>query len=166
MFERDSSITPKSAAASTDLLRRRVLLPYALRLILRDSSICIRTDSALMSEVLNNLNLQCDHSGVVANAEWEIAVETKREAEADLSLGTEFEPVEIYHIGPSCALRMCGGSWFAHTPPSLCSVGFAMVAGNEREQIDQLTLYFRAIMSLLEKDGARSNSAMTLEVCS
>jgi hypothetical protein len=165
VLEKDSSIAAKTAAASTDLLHRRVLLPYALRLILRDSTLCIRTDSALMSEVLGNLNLPCDPSDGVANAEWEIAVETQREAVTAMSLGTEIEPVEIFRFGPSCALRMGSGSWFAHTPPSLNGVGFAMVGGTERDQIDQLSAYLRAILSLIDEGGARSIPDLTLEVC-
>ena len=155
MLERDSSVAQKAAAASTDLLHRRIPLPYSFQFVLRDSAICVRTDSTLMGEALYSLNIPADLTGGVANAEWEIAVETQRESEAAMCHETETEPIEVCR----------SGSWFAHTPPSLNGVGFAMVVGTERDQIDQLSVYLRAIVSLLDDGGARSIPAVTLEVC-
>jgi hypothetical protein len=165
VLERDSSVAQKAAAASTDLLHRRIPLPYSFQLVLRDSAICVRTDSTLMGEALYSLNIPADLTGGVANVEWEIAVETQRESEAAMCHGTETDPIEVCRFGLSIALRMGSGSWFAHTPPSQNGVGFAMVVGTERDQIDQLSVYLRAIVSLVYEGGARSVPAMTLEVC-
>jgi hypothetical protein len=165
VLERDSTIAQKAAAASTDLLHRRILLPYSFQFVLSESSICIRTDSTLIREALYSLNIPADLTGGVANAEWEIAVETQGESEAAMYHGAEIEPIEVYRFGPSFALRMGSGSWFARTPPSLNGVGFAMVVGTEHDQIDQLSVYLRAIVSFLEDGGARSIPAVTLEVC-
>ncbi|MGA3080377.1 MAG: hypothetical protein ABSD44_03225 [Terracidiphilus sp.] len=165
MLERDSSTAQKAVAASTDLLHRRILLPYSFQFVLSESSVCIRTDSTLIREALDSLNIQADLVGVVANVEWEIAVETQRESEAAMCHRAEIEPIEVYRFGPSWALRMNSGSWFAYTPPSRNGVGFAMVVGSERDRIDRLSVYLRAIMSLLDDAGARSNPDSTLEVC-
>ena len=165
MLKRDSSVAQKAAAASTDLLHRRIGLPYIFQFVLRDSAICVRTDSTLIGEALYRLNLPADLTGEASNGEWEIAVEIHGELEAALFRGAATEPIEVDLFGPSCALRMGSGSWFARTPPSLNGVGFAMVDGSTRDQIDQLSVYLRAIVSLLDDGGARFIPAMTLEVC-
>jgi len=68
-----------------------------------------------------------------------------------------------HRFGPSFALRLGSGSWFAHTPPSLSGAGFAMVNGTERDRIHQLSVYLRAIAQFLHDAGARSIAALTLE---
>lgn len=164
MSERGSHIAAMDAAASTDLLHRRAVLPYCLRFVLRGSSVCVKTDSPLMSEALRGLNLLSDLSGRAADAEWEIAVEASGKGEAAVRHGAGTEPIEIYRFGPSRALRMSSGSWFAHTPPSLSGVGFAMVAGNECDQIHQLCVYLSAIRNLVEDFAATSISDLRPEV--
>ncbi|MFZ1084095.1 MAG: hypothetical protein WAN35_03920 [Terracidiphilus sp.] len=165
MLERDSAIAPKAATASTDLLHRRILLAYSFQIVLGEFSVRIETDSALMDKALYSLNLPADLTGREALGKWEIAVETYGESKASLSHGTATELIEVHRFGPSCAIRLSSGSWFAHTPPSLNGVGFAMVAGNERDQIDQLAVYLRAVVSFIDEDGARSDPDLALEVC-
>jgi hypothetical protein len=165
MLERDSSIAQKVAAAATDLLHRRIPLPYSFQFVLGEFAVCIETDSGLMGEALHSFNLSVDFTGGAANAEWEIAVETHDESEAAAFQEAATELIEVNRFGPSCALRMSSGSWFAHTPPSLNGVGFAMVVGNECDQIDQLAVYLRAILSLVDEGSARSIPGLTLEVC-
>jgi hypothetical protein len=164
VLERDSGVATKEPASSTDLLHRRVFLPFSSRFVLRESIVCVKSDFPLLSEALCRLNLPSDLSDRAVDADWEIAVETQREGENALRLGTDIEPIEVHRFGPSNALRMNCGSWFAHTPPSLNGVGFAMVAGDERDQIHQLCVYLGGIMDLLEHSQARSISELTPEV--
>lgn len=165
MLEKESSIAQKGAATSTDMLHRRVLLPYSFQLVLRTSSVCIRTDSTLILEALSSLNIPADFTGEAANGEWEIAVETYGEIDTALCNVAKIEPIEFCRFGFSCSLRMGNGSWFAHTSPSLNGVGFAMVAGNTSDQINQLAFYLRTVVSLVDKGCAQSISDLTLEDC-
>jgi hypothetical protein len=162
--ERNSNIQKKPAAAATDLLRRRVALPYSFRFVLRESLVRIRTNSALMSRVCQSLEARSFLASKEANVEWEITVETLEEIEAVDVAEPETSLFEVHRFGPSCAVRMANGSWFAHTPPSLNGVGFAMVNGTERDQIHQLSAYLRAIVNLVEQSGARSIAVLALEV--
>jgi hypothetical protein len=164
MFERDSAIAQKAATASTDLLHRRILLDYSFQFVLGESAVRIETDSALMGKALHILNLPADLTRRAALGKWEIAVETYEEPKQNLFHGTATKLIEFHGFGPSCAIRMSNGSWFARTPPSLSGVGFAMVGGNARAQINQLAVYLRAVVSFVDERGARSNPDLTLEV--
>jgi len=161
--ERDSNIAKKPATAATDLLHRRVVLPYSSKFSLKESLVRIRTDSPLMSKACQSLEAPPALAGGVANVEWEIAVETQGEIEAAVLAEPEISSCEVHRFGPSFALRLGSGSWFAHTPPSLSGAGFAMVNGTERDRIHQLSVYLRAIAQFLHDAGARSIAALTLE---
>ena len=164
MPEKHFNIAATAATASTDLLHRRILLPYSFRFVLGESAVCIKTNSALMGNALLGLEVTADPAGGEADAEWEIAVETQGEARMAHLTGPEVSLFEVHRFGPSCAVRMDSGSWFAHTPPSLNGVGFAMVAANERDQIHQLSIYFRIILHVLDQCNSRSTPVLALEV--
>jgi hypothetical protein len=172
VLERDSSFYLKDAAAATDLMRRRILLPHSFHFVLSKFAVCIATDSTAVGEALHRLGIPSGEGSRVTNAKWEIAVETQCEAGAPLFAELEIDPIEVHHFGASYAIRMGSGSWFAQTPPSLNGVGFAMVTGNERDQIDQLAVYLRAIISFFDDGGLRLKNGdersipdLTLEVC-
>lgn len=164
MAEDDFNIAVTAAAASTDLLHRRIAMPYSFQLRVGDSAVRVKTDFAPMSKALLSLKTTTDPAGEEANAQWEIAVETHGETEvADLP-EAETGLFEVHHFGPSCAIRMESGSWFAHTPSSLNGVGFALVNGTERDQVRQLSVYLRTIAHFLDNAGARSIPDAVLEV--
>jgi hypothetical protein len=162
--EKHSNIAATTIAASTDLLHRRIPLPYSFRFVLGEFAVCIETDSALMREALLSLEMTADPVSGEANAEWEIAVETQEEARTAYRTEPGTSPFEVYRFGPSSAVRTDSGSWFAHTPPSLDGVGFAMVTGNERDQVNQLAVYLQTILILLEQSGEKSIPSFALEV--
>jgi hypothetical protein len=154
----------KVVAATTDLLHRRIFLPYSLQFSLRESVVLLKTNSTLMSEVFRRLELPLEPVSEVVNATWEIAVETERESGASRGTEPEIGQTEIYRFGSSCAVRMSSGSWFAHTPPAFDGVGFAMVTGDECDQIHQLFSYLQAILNLIDAAFGQSLSSQTLEV--
>lgn len=164
MRERELITVPEPAAA-TDLLRRRIRLAHSFQFVLGESSVCIKTDSELIGKALDRLSLPIDLSGGAANGIWEIAVESYGESQTAQSTANELEPVEIHRFGPSVALRMGSGSWFAHTPPSLNGAGFAMLNGATQDRVDRLAGYLRAIFSLVGGDRSPSIPESRLEVC-
>jgi hypothetical protein len=141
--------------AATDMLHRRVPLTYRVGFILQGRTLLVTTNSLLLEEALNGFT---ETLGAIdeGHAEWEIAVEVQNGALDPASELRESE-FELHTFGPSRALRMDTGSWFAYTPPSLSGVGFAMVAGNECHQTSQLAAYLKAVMSLVANESAQIN---------
>ena len=164
MLEKHTVSADKAVAAATDLMQRRILLPYSFQILHREFAIGIKTNCVLLSEAFHRLELPLDQTCQSESAIWEIAAETRGEAGASLISRPDIDLIEIYRIGPSCAARMDSGSWFALTPPSLNGVGFAMVTGNERDQIHQLSSYLRTVLRFLDDACGRSLPSLTLEV--
>ena len=130
--------------AATDMLHRRVRLSLRFQLPLEEAVINVKTNSTLIGEVILQLNsdfLPIEDCGV---AEWEIAVEECNEVAHSPIDSVEGE-CETCCFGPSRSIRMNNGSWFAHTPPSLSGVGFALVTGGECQQVQHLATYIEMI---------------------
>jgi hypothetical protein len=160
-----SQITTNSAAqyAATDMLHRRVLLPYRFELLLGTSTVLIKTDAALMKMALSGYSRSSMLVGEVFAAVWEIAVEVQSNtaAQPHCEAANGFDD---YWVGPSRSLRMSSGSWFAYTPPSLDGVGFAMIAGDECSQIAQLAALLDNIKLFLGDSAALNRSKLECEV--
>jgi hypothetical protein len=152
-----------AAFAATDLLHRRIQLPYRFQLGLERSNVLVKTDSPLMWRVLRS---SAESSGLIAEsgvAVWEIAVEVQNEATSSLSVEMT-DSFDAYSFGPSRSLRMSSGSWFAYTPPSLNGVGFAIVSGDECCQVRQLLAFFERIKFSIGEGEPESNSLVEREV--
>jgi len=162
VFESSIPAQPGQFAA-TDMLHRRAPLPFRFQLALGESAVCIKTDSGLMGEALRGLGLSVGSNTDLGDAEWEIAVEEWDES-SPLPTETEEEDSETYCVGPSRSFRIADGSWFAHTPPSLSGVGYAMVAGGECNQVQQLGIYIKTILRFVADGNAESFPAVASEV--
>ena len=103
--------------SATDMLHRRVLLPYELQLSLGTSNVLIKTDSPLMKMALGGHADSSTLVGEAFGAVWEIVVEVRSDTATllDWEAANSFDD---YRIGPSRSLRMSSGSWFAYTPVS------------------------------------------------
>jgi hypothetical protein len=160
MPEKYSNIAKKSAAAPTDLLHRRVPLLYSFQIVYGGLVVCIRTNLPLMSKACQIQEVSSISEDGQANA-----IEVQEEQiEATHLADRRADSFEVHQFGPSHALRMNSGSWFARTPPSLDGVGFAMVTGNEQDQIGQLSTYLRTILQFLDNAGAQLGPIMAFEV--
>ncbi|MGD0829757.1 MAG: hypothetical protein ABR907_02360 [Terracidiphilus sp.] len=164
MLEKGFNIAKAHVAAATDLLHRRVPLPYSYQIALENTVGRIMTDSKLIYKALQCLGEHGSHPVSEVNAEWEIAVEDHSVPRLAHTIELAGNSIEVHRIGPSRAVRMENGSWFAHTPPSLCGVGFAIVNGNEREQTDQLSTYLHAVRHLVGETSVQSISPLAGEV--
>jgi hypothetical protein len=139
-------VTARAQFAATDMLHRRVPLPFRFQFALEGSAVFIKTNSMLIGEALRNYEPGRGRSSECGVTEWEISVEICDEC-FPLSTEAAEEQSETYWFGPSWSVRMIDGSWFTRTPPSLNGVGFAFVAGNECQQVQQLATYLRTIQS-------------------
>jgi hypothetical protein len=59
---------------------------------------------------------------------------------------------------------LADGSWFAHTPPSLNGVGFAMVTGDDCHQVQQLAIYLKTIQRFVAENTTQTNRSTECEV--
>lgn len=155
MPEPKGTASNSSSFAATDMLHRRVPLPYRVKISVNGQSRFIKTNSPLMAEALNSIEIA---AGAICDtmAEWQISVEVRQD-DTQRSIEQAKLRVDTYHFGPSRALRISGGSWFAYTPPSLHGVGFAIVAGDECSQTRQLAAYLKAVV-LLQANGNTATS--------
>jgi hypothetical protein len=135
--------------AATDLLHRRILLPFRFQCAYRNSAVTIETNSELIGDAIRRLECAVDDKGLAVSGRWEITVEALR-------AGCEFQPgdhtgggFETFCFGSSRSLRIGDGSWFAHPSPSIDGVGFVMVSGDECHQLRQLILYLREALAFL-----------------
>lgn len=154
--------TPAQFAA-TDMLHRRVPLSCHFHFVMGERAVRIKTDSGLIGKAIRRVKLPTDATWERRVAEWEIAVEVCGECFPQ-SLEDAEEQFETCRFGPSRSVRMVDGSWFAHTPPSLNGVGFAMVTGNECHQVQQLAIYLRAVLSFVDGNQFRSDFLAECEV--
>ena len=161
----ESQITTKAQFqyAASDMLHRRVLLPYTLQLLLETSIVLLKTDSPLMKVALGSHARSSTSMGEVYTAVWEISVEVRSDSASvpDWETANGFDD---YWVGPSRSIRMSSGSWFVFTPPSLDGVGFAMIAGDESSQIQQLGAFLSHIKLFLGDSAARNRSRLEREV--
>jgi len=149
--------------AATDMLHRRVPLCYRFEMVSAGCLLVIKTDSLPMEDAFGGL---AEYIGAVIqddHAEWEISVEARDRA-TDISDELQAEIFETFCFGPSRSVRMDTGSWFAHTPPSMSGVGFALVNGNECQQTLQLNAYLKMVLRFLADSGTSADRAMECEV--
>ena len=163
MLESNTLAADTFRFAATDMLHRRVSLPSHFYFVLGERAVRIKTDSRLIGKAIRSAKLRVVAISESASVEWEIAVEVCGDP---LALGIEAfgQQVETCWFGPSCSARLADGSWFAHTPPSLNGVGFAMVTGDEWHQVQQLSLYLRTILSFVVGNSSRSVPSTECEV--
>ena len=150
---------PQADFAATDMMHRRIPLLHRFQLMLGDSIVAIKTDSPLMNEALGSCVGSIGSSCNADSAVWDIAVEVRNEA-APLQGCDEMDGFETCCFGSGRSLRLESGSWFAHTPPSLSGVGFAMISGDESCQIQQLEAFLDRIVLFLGDGESRPNSFM------
>ena len=93
-------VTKTVQFAATDMLHRRVLLPYEYQLLLGTSNVLIKTDSLLMKMALGIHARGSALAGEVFTAVWEIAVEVRSET-ASLLDWEATNSFDDYRIGPS-----------------------------------------------------------------
>jgi len=149
--------------AATDMLHRRTPLVHALRLTLGESTVRIRTDSLLIGEALRRVVRDLRGVRMIDESKWEIAVELQ-DGPASLLVKAKDVGIETCRFGAARSVRLDSGSWFAHTPPSMSGVGFAMIAGNEKHQVQQLAAYLRTILRFLADDVKPHGSCIEREV--
>jgi hypothetical protein len=149
--------------ASTDMLHRRIALPYRFQVELERLKVLVMTDSLLMEQAFSG----CVRSSCLMAegdaAVWEIAVEAQNET--DCPAGEELaDDFDVYSFGPSRSLRMSSGSWFAYTPPSLSGVGFAIVVGDECCRVRQLREFVERIRLFAGECETQGNVQVEHEV--
>ncbi len=149
--------------AATDMLHRRVSLPCHFHAVLGKRAVRIKTDSRLIGKAIRCVKLPTGPIPESAAVEWEIGVEIYGEP-SPLSMEATEDQIEAHWFGPSCSFRMDHGSWFAHTPPSLNGVGFAMVTGDECNQVRQLATFLRAIQRFVADSTTQSTLSTECEV--
>jgi hypothetical protein len=157
VLESHTSTSAAGDFAATDMLHRRVPLPHWFQFVMGESIVFIKTNSPLVDLALDSPVLSSSSIGEAGAEIWEIAVEVQNETASSLGW-EEADGFEIHSFGPSRSLRMDSGSWFAHTPPSLSGVGFAMISGDESSQIRQLAGLLDKIVLFLGDGGSRSDS--------
>jgi hypothetical protein len=141
----DSPTRTSVGRAETDTIHRRTPLPYAIQVSAGDFALTVRTNFAGIKGALEER--ACD-PGLVA-AQWEIEVAPRADGATRCQALAGPPELEFFAFGPSRALRLSDGSWFAHTPPSMNGAGFAWVAGDEAEQTRQVARYMRAVLKFV-----------------
>lgn len=148
MLNNNASLASTASYAASDMLHRRVPLPYLYDLPFGDSTIAIATDSLLIGEALFRVTGSIVMHRWRAGAEWEITVEAQDEGVAFPAEEVE-QRAGFYDFGPSRSLRLENGSWFAHTPPSISGIGFAFVSGSKSRQVMQIARYLKMILAFV-----------------
>jgi hypothetical protein len=163
LVERYAASGATSQFAPTDMLHRRIPLDNSFRLTLDEATVCVRTDCSLLKQAW--AGAQSDHDeGDDSYAKWEIAIEVW-DGVAPENMETMDEPIAFYSVGPSVAMCMECGSWFAYTPPSMSAVGFAITSGDEHSRVRQLASYLKAVLRLLANDRTQTELSAPTEVC-
>lgn len=162
MPEMNRLVDKSGGYAASDMLHRRIALPYSELFVLKVLPIRVKTDSALITEALRLLGASTVQANLAAISEWEIAVESgeTKLPNSDADSGD----LEVVHFGPSRAIRTNDGSWFAHTPPSTNGVGFAVVRGSQRDQVNHLADYIQTVALFLEDFATQQAPNQEFEV--
>ncbi len=163
MIEPRNAATSQAQFAATDMLHRRVPLSSHFHVVLGDRAVRIKTDSWLIGKAIRSVKLPTHPPSESGVAEWEISVEVRNGSLAP-PIDSEGEQVETHCFGPSCSVRLADGSWFAHTPPSLNGVGFAMVTGDDCHQVQQLAIYLKTIQRFVAENTTQTNRSTECEV--